>query len=178
MSKQSEQMFLAESKVILLYVLNKIDSSVSHNIFVELLARLSDINYFLFEEVLEDLLNEKYIRREIENDNKMYLLTDEGKQVLSLSLTMLPGIKKLRIDTDFKEVLTKLKEEKSIVAEYKTLEDNTYLVSLKVIEFEKTELEIKLKAYTKDQVQEIIDNWKLNAAKMYPEIMDILSGKL
>ncbi len=172
----SEQMFLAESKVILLYIINKVNMEVSHNIFFELVANLSDINYFLFEEVLEDLIKEKYIILKKEENIKKYIITDTGKQVLNLSLTMLPGIKKLKIDTDFKEILKRLKEEKSIVAEYQQLEDETYEVSLKVIEFDKTELEIKVHTYSKRQVQELMDNWKKNAIKLYPEIINLLSN--
>lgn len=172
----SEDIFLAKSKVILLYILNKVNHNISHSIFVELVANLSDINYFLFEEVLVDLLDEKYILLEKEEDKKRYMITDEGKQVLNLSLTMLPGIEKLKIDTNFKEVFTKLKEEKSIVAEYEIKSDNTYLVSLKVIEFDRIEFEMKVNAYSKEQVQEIIDNWKNNATNIYKEIIKLLNN--
>lgn len=173
----TEEMFLAESKVILLYVLSKVNHYISHGIFVELVANLSDINYFLFEEVLEDLIKEKYIILEKEEDNKTYMITDEGKQVLSLSLSMLPGIKKLKIDTNFKDVYQKLKEERSIVAEYEIQSDKTYIVYLKVIEFDRVEFEMRVNAYSKEQVQEIIDNWKLNANNIYQEIIKLLNNE-
>lgn len=172
----SEEMFLAKLKVILLYILNKVNHNVSHSIFIELVANLSDINYFLFEEVLEDLVKEKYILFKRENNNKTYILTEEGKQVLNLSLTMLPGIEKLKIDTNFKEVLKKLKEEKSIVAEYEIQSDKTYIVCLKVIEFDRIEFEMRVNAYSKEQVQKIIDNWKNNANNIYLEIINLLNN--
>ena len=181
--ENSEKIFLAESKVILLYIINKVDSYISYNVFVELVANLSDINYFLFEEVLSDLVEEKYIikKDEVKNENnndslKLYRISDEGKQVLQLSLTMLPGIKKLQIDTNFKEVYQKLKEEKSTVAEYKVLEDGSYIVFLRVIEFEKVEFEIKVNAYSKEQVQKIINKWKKDANTIYNQIIQLLNN--
>ena len=167
--KNSEKMFLAESKVIVLYIISKVNHYISYNIFIELVARLSDINFFLFEEVLSDLIKEKYILEKSEKDIKTYMISDEGKQVLQLSMTMLPGIKKLKIDTNFKEVYLRLKEEKSIVAEYKLQEDGVYLVFL--IEFE-----IKLNAYSQEQVQEIISKWKKDAVKIYQEIIKLLNN--
>lgn len=181
--ENSEKIFLAESKVILLYILNKVDVYISYNIFVELVANLSEINYFLFEEVLADLLKERYIikKEEIkaENDDedlRLYRISDEGRQILKLSLTMLPGIKKLQIDTKFKEVYQKLKEEKSTVAEYKALEDGSFIVFLRVIEFEKVEFEIKVNAYSKEQVQKIINKWKKDATTIYNQIIQLLNN--
>lgn len=174
--KNSEKMFLAESKVIVLYIISKVNHYISYNIFIELVARLSDINFFLFEEVLSDLIKEKYILEKSEKDIKTYMISDEGKQVLQLSMTMLPGIKKLKIDTNFKEVYLRLKEEKSIVAEYKLQEDGVYLVFLRVIEFDKIEFEIKLNAYSQEQVQEIISKWKKDAVKIYQEIIKLLNN--
>ncbi len=171
----SEQMFLAESKVILLYIINKVNHYISHNVFVELVARLSDINYFLFEEVLDDLLEEKYIIKKDEESLKTYMITNEGKQVLNLSITMLPGIKKLQIDTKFKGIYQKLKEEKSIVSEYIKQEDDSFKVFLRVIEFDKIEFEIKVIAYSEEQVQKIIDTWKKDANKIYQKIIKSLT---
>lgn len=173
---KSEEMFLAESKVILLYILNKVNHNISNNIYIELVANLSDINYFLFEEVLADLVEKKYIVLKLNNDIKTYMITEEGKQVLSLSLTMLPGIKKLQIDSNFKEVYKRLKEEKSIVAEYVVQEDKTYLVSLKVLEFDRVEFEMQVLAYSEEQVQDIIDQWKKNATNIYQEIIKLLNN--
>lgn len=171
----SEKMFLAESKVILLYILNKANQAISHNIFVELVANLSDINYFLFEEVLDGLIKEDYIIQRKGYDSKRYIISQEGEQILKLSITMLPGIKKLHIDTNFKEIFHKLREEKSIVAEYELQADNSYIVFLKVIEFDKVEFEIKVNAYSETQVQKIIDKWKQDANKIYKEVIQLLN---
>ena len=174
---KSEEIFLAESKVILLYVLSKVEHYISHKIFIELVANLSDINYFLFEEVLEGLLEEKYIKLKLDQDIKKYIITDEGSQILNLSISMLPGIKKLRIDSNYKELFQKLKEEKSIVAEYTLQDDDTYIVHLKVVEFDRVEFEMKINAYTKGQVQSIINAWTNNANNIYQEIIKLLENK-
>ena len=63
-----------------------------------------------------------------------------------------------------------------IRAEYKAQEDGSFIVFLRVIEFEKVEFEIKVNAYSKEQVQKIINKWKKDATIIYNQIIQLLNN--
>ena len=58
MKLNSDEQTLAESKVLLLYILNKVGKAISHNELLELVSSVSDMNYFYFEQFLLDLLED------------------------------------------------------------------------------------------------------------------------
>lgn len=81
MKLNSDEQTLAESKVLLLYILNKVGKAISHNELLELVSSVSDMNYFYFEQFLLDLLEDTYIIKYEKEDNEIYELTTEGKML-------------------------------------------------------------------------------------------------
>ena len=67
------------------------------------------MNYFDFQQFLQDLLDDKFILKYIQNDDEIIELTEEGKNALELTIDMLPGIIKLKVDSSFKEEYNKIK---------------------------------------------------------------------
>lgn len=185
-----EKMYIAEGKIAMMYILKKSQRALTYNVFLELVGNLTEINFFLFEELLQDLIKEEYIL-EIENKldsldcrntqqdqykmAKKYILTSKGDQILNLSINILSGLKKLKIDSGFKTELKKLKDRKSVTADYKQENDGTFNVSLKMIELEQEEFSIKLNVYTKEDVQKIMNNWKNNTSEIYMQILNMLN---
>ena len=55
MKLNSDDQALAESKVLILYILSKVGKSISHNELLELVVSILDMNYFYFEQFLLDL---------------------------------------------------------------------------------------------------------------------------
>ena len=102
MKLNSDDQSLAESKVLILYILNKVGKSISHNELLELVVSILDMNYFYFEQFLLDLLEDNYLNKYQKENDDIYELTDAGKEALSLTLDILPGILKLKVDSKFK----------------------------------------------------------------------------
>ena len=46
MKLNSDDQTLAESKVLILYILSKVGKSISHNELLDLVVSISDMNYF------------------------------------------------------------------------------------------------------------------------------------
>ena len=63
MKLNSDDQQLAESKILLLYILSKVGKPISHNELLELVISISDMNYFYFQQFLLDLLENQYIAR-------------------------------------------------------------------------------------------------------------------
>ena len=61
MKLTSDNETLAENKVLILYILNKIDKPVNNDELLQLVLSAQDMNYFYFQQFLLDLLENKYI---------------------------------------------------------------------------------------------------------------------
>lgn len=177
MKLTSDNETLAENKILILYILNKIGKPISNDALLNLVLAVTDMNYFYFQQFLLDLLENGYIINYHKDDQSFYDITDFGRETLSLTQDILPGIIKLRVDSNFKNELETFEDEHSVIAEYTPRSEDYYIVTCKIVEHSDVIFELKTFAGSRDQAKEIVDNWKNNAEKMYPEILNILTNK-
>ena len=167
---------LAENKVLILYILNKIGKPISNDALLNVVLSVTDINYFYFQQFLLDLLENGYISNYTKDDHSLYEITDFGKETLSLTQDIVPGIIKLRVDSNFKSEMDSFENEHSIVAEYTPKSDNHFDISCKIIDRNETIFEVKTFAGSSNQAKDIVDNWEKHANEMYPAILKILTS--
>lgn len=177
MKLTSDNETLAENKVLILYILNKIGKPISNDSLLNLVLAVTDMNYFYFQQFLLDLLENGYIINYYKDDCSFYDITDFGKETLTLTQDILPGIIKLRVDANFKDELDSFENEHSIVSEYTPVSENNYIISCKIVDNNDIVFEVKTFAGSREQAKEIVDNWNKNADKMYPAILNILTKK-
>ena len=139
---------VAENKILMLYILEKVKKDIAYKVYLELVTTLTEINYFVFHETLEELIEEGYILKEekiryidgdktfdevlkegqeIEWDKGLtdkndkiltYKLSKLGEDSLKVAINMIPGISKLKIDTEFKKHYKLIKQDFSVSADY------------------------------------------------------------
>ncbi len=165
---------LAENKVLILYILDQIHKPITNDNLYKLVLTAIDMNYFYFQQFLLDMINTKFVVSYTKEDQLIYELTELGKNTLDLTLDILPGIVKLKVDTNLKTTLDKVEEEHSIIAEYTPKNENNYIINCKIVENNETVFEVKTFAYSREQAKDIVDNWKNNAEKIYPKVLDLL----
>ena len=176
MKLTSDNETLAENKVLILYILNKIDRAVNNDELYQLVLSVEDMNYFYFQQFLLDLLENKYIEAYpgSEHCEEIYRITKHGKETLELTKDLIPGIIKLKIDHTIKGELQELEEEISIVSEFTPQDDNGFMVTCKVVEHNKTIFEVSTFASSREHAKAISDNWKKNAVDIYPKMIHLL----
>lgn len=177
MKLSSDNETLAENKILILYVLYKVGKPISNDSLLNLVLAVTDMNYFYFQQFLLDLLENGYIINYLKDDKSFYDITDFGRESLELTQDILPGIIKLRVDSNFKTELETFDNEHSIIAEYFPRSENDFTVTCKIVEHNETIFEVKVFAGSRDQAKEIVDNWKSNAEILYPEILETLTKK-
>jgi predicted transcriptional regulator len=171
--KQSNE-DLAENKVLILYILNKLtDGTKSDNLF-KIVSSANDINYFYFQELLTDLIDTNLVGSFTKDEDEFIKITSEGQNALSLTKSLLPGILKLKADNVFKEEFSTIVEESSIITEYVPKSENNYTVKCKIVEKNEIIFEVSIFAGSRERAKQISDNWKSNAEKTYPKILDLL----
>lgn len=173
----SDDEILAENKVLILYVLERSNKPITNDVLYKVVLAAVNMNYFYFQQFILDLINVGYIFSFQKEDQTLYQITESGKTTLDLTLDLLPGIIKLKADTNLKPILDSSEEEQSIVAEYTPLSENHYIITCKVVENNETLFEVKTFAGSREQAKQIVDNWENNANTLYPQILDILTQK-
>ena len=166
---------LAENKVLILYLLDQIPNGIIENGLFKIVTSINNVNYFYFKQVLTDLLETKLVGLITKDEDEAVIkITSEGKNALSLTKDVLPGILKLKADNLFKEELSSVTEETSVTAEFIPKNENDYTIKCKIVENNETIFEVKTVAGSRERAKRIVDNWNSNASKIYPEILDIL----
>ena len=178
MKLTSNEETLAESKVLILYILNNIKKAITNNALYKIVLSVIDMNYFYFQQFLLDLVKSDFVLSYEREGNNMYLITDKGTRTLELTEDILPGILKLQVDTNLKYALDNVNEENSIVAEYTPVNENYYTVTCKIMENNECLFEVKTFAGSREQAKQIVKNWKKHAGTMYPNLLEILTQDL
>ena len=139
MSSSDNTTALAENKVLILYILNQLNSGIIEDGLYKIIASINDVNYFYFKEVLTDLMDSKLVGIFTKDEAESVLkITSEGKNALSLTLDVLPGILKLKADNVFKEQFSSIADATSITAEFIPRSENDYTIKCRIIEKNET----------------------------------------
>ncbi len=166
---------LAENKILILYLLSIIKRPVSNDELYRLVLSIQDMNYFYFQQFLLDLENNEYIINYQKENDILYEITEKGKSTLELTIDVLPGIIKLKVDENIKGELQEIKNESAVRAEFIPLSEKEFIVKCKIIENSITIFEIQAFANSRDQAIKIVQNWEANAGTIYPKVLQMLN---
>lgn len=176
MKLTSDSETLAENKVLILYILNSVKEALTNNNLYKIVLAVVDMNYFYFQQFLLDLLEIKYIISFEKEGKQVYQITQKGIETLELTHDILPGIIKLKADMTFENELKETKEQESITAEYTPESENHYTVTCKINENNNCIFQISVFAGSREEAKKIVDNWKENAYRIYPQILNDLNS--
>lgn len=177
MKLTSDNETLAENKVLILYILDKLDKPINNESLLKLVLSVQEMNYFYFQQFLLDLLENKYIIGYTKDEDTMYKITDSGKNTLSLTNDLLPGILKLNIDNALKIGVEEVQNSSHAVSEFIPRSEDDFIVKCKLIKNNITIFEIKLSANSREQAKLIAEKWENNNQEIYPIVMELLTKK-
>ena len=88
MSSSDNTTTLAENKVLILYILDKISNGILEGGLYKIISSINNVNYFYFKEVLTDLLDSKLVGifTKDEEEESVLKITSEGKMHFLLQL--------------------------------------------------------------------------------------------
>lgn len=165
---------LTENKVLILYILYKLDKDITNAGLFKMISSINGLNYFYFQQTLNELVENNYVGFYTKDDETVVKITSEGKNAFSLTKNLLPGIMKLKTDNIFEKELSSIEEESSISAEFIPKNENEYTVKCKIVENNETIFAVKIFAGSRDRAKKIVENWQNNATELYPKILEIL----
>ncbi len=161
----SEAMMLY--KLILLYILNRVDFPLTNNQLTEFILEKEYTNYFNVQQSISQLIDDDYIVMETIRNNSLYKITESGKQTLSFFKNDIsPGICR-DIDMYLSKNEYQLREEVANPADYEKQKTGDYLTRLQVIEHGTILFEIKLSVASEEEAIRICNDWKNVNAELY-----------
>lgn len=173
-SKADSNTILAENKVLILYILNKLNKDIKQDDLFQIITSINEINYFYFKQVLTDLIDSKLVGSYTKEEEQVVRITTDGKNNFTLTQNILPGIMKLKADNIFEKEFHLIEQESSVIAEFIPKNENDYTIKCKIVENNETIFEVQTFAGSRDRAKRIVDNWNENANTIYPKILDIL----
>ena len=166
---------LAESKVLILYVLSKINRPVTNSELLSLIESIDDMNYFYFQQFLIDLKENKYLLEYEQEKQKFYAITMAGRETVRLTIDMLPGSIKDKVDENLKNTMKKIENEEAIYADFFPSKEDEFMICCGIKENNKKVFEVQVFSSSRDNSLKIIDNWKKNAVTIYPKVVEMLN---
>ncbi len=166
---------LAENKLLLLYIIKKINYPISNMQLSEIVLENNLMNYFIFQQYLSELIASNFlILKEEDEEINIISLSDTGSRVLNLFYQRISSYKKNIIDEYIKSKIDTIKKEHTIHADYTVSEDGSFLVELKAMEGDYIIINLKLSVASKKQAQDLCKRWKDNSSDIYKEMLKVL----
>jgi hypothetical protein len=173
---------LAESKLIILFLLYQMDMALSTAQLVDFAVDGEYMDYFSFQQYIAQLSDAGMIESTTtENNTTMYTITSEGEEVLRLFSKQIPYSKRTAICDYVSDNKKRIKREFEVVANYFFNAENDYIVKCGVYEDDTALMEISMSVVSKEQAKRIKKNWKDNVTELYGRILSVMidenSGK-
>ncbi|NYC93670.1 putative transcriptional regulator [Clostridium acetobutylicum] len=89
---------LAENKLLLLYILHKLEFPISKNQFTEIILENNFMNYFILQQYISELISSNFVKSEQKDNKHSVSITHSGTKVLNLFINRLSIDKKDLID--------------------------------------------------------------------------------
>ena len=116
--------------------MQKVNCSLSNSQIFKLLYDFEGFNYYYFQHILSDLVEQKYIINYKQEEEWLYEISPEGLNILELTQNMLPGIIIYKLDSIIQSLLKNVKNEMAVTAEYIPESGNSYITEYKKIIYE------------------------------------------
>lgn len=167
---------LAENKLLLLYIFNKIKFPISKIQVTQIVLENNLINYFTLQQYISELLSSGFLNYTGETNKHRLILTDKGEKVLSMFVSRISGDKLEQVNNYLTSNLDSIKREVTVTADYTIEHDNNFIVNLKASENETILIDLKINVASNKQARDLCDKWKKESSELYNKIINTLIG--
>ncbi len=158
-------------KLIILYMLNKVDFPLTNSQISEFILNEGYTNYFTLQRALSELSESGFIHEESTHSRTFFHLTEDGEQTITFFKNDIsPAIQK-DIDTFVKSKKYELKNEVSVKADYYQTPGYEYAVRCQVIEHGSPLIDLTITVPTETEAETVANNWTNKNQEIYAMIM-------
>lgn len=168
---------LAENKLILLYIIHKLDMPVSNLQLTKIILENNLMNYFFSQQFLNELCDDKLLSSKVVDNKTYYSITETGRKTLGYLSDLILPVDMEKISKALNSSKKKMRNETRIIADFIPESENKYTVKCGVLEDNFTLIELTLAVGSRKDAKTICDNWKTHAHNIYPEIIESVIKK-
>lgn len=172
---------IVQNKLIIMYIINRLNMPVSNNSITRLVLETRLMNYFMFQQCFNELHEGKLIEFQAAENSEEGIegfgLTATGKNTLQYFLNHIPpGVKK-QLDKTLPDARREIENEVLVTADFMPESESKFTVSCKMGEKDFPLVELKAAVGTKKDARTVCDNWKNHSSEIYAEIIESLTKK-
>lgn len=161
-------------KLIVLYMLNKVNFPLTNSQISEFILGKEYTTYFTLQEAMLDLEEAKFMEiKSIRNTSYCYI-TPEGKETLGFFDNKISDSIKEDIDKYLSENKYELRDEVSNLADFYKSTSGDFTVHCLVKEGKSTLIELNLSVPSEEQAETMCKKWKNSSQDIYAYIMRTL----
>lgn len=161
-------------KLIILYMLDKVDYSLTKSQVFDFMLNKNYTDYFTLQKVMNQLTDDMLIESEFIRNASHLTITEKGKETIALLKNDISESIKEEIDTYLTDNDLELRNEVSISADYYKSTTGEYVAELTARERNTDLVSIKITMPTEDAASEICNNWKKKNQDVYAYLMENL----
>lgn len=158
-------------KLIILYMLDRVDFPLSNSQISEFILNEGYTNYFKLQQVLAEMIDSGFIREESTHSRTFYHLTEEGEQTIKYFKTDLSPEIQEDIEEYLREKKYDLKNEVAVKADFYRNANDEYSIRCQVIEHNAPLIDLTVTAPTEAEAETIANNWTQKNEEIYALIM-------
>lgn len=161
-------------KLIVLYMLQKVDFPLTNSQISEFVLDRGYTTYFTLQSVLSELNESEMIHQETIRNCSYYTLTEAGEEALHYFQNRVSPSIRGDIDQYLRENKMQLRDEVSIIADYYKNTAEEYSVRCVVKEKYANPIELTVSVPDEAQAKVVCRNWKQKCQKIYEFVMNEL----
>lgn len=161
-------------KLIVLYMLNRVDFPLTQSQISEFILEQEYTNYLVLQQSLSQLAETGLVQTHSTLNRTVLVITEEGKNTLSYFEGQISDAIKQDIDFYFEEHSLKLRDQVSVTSNYYKATSGEYEALLTAKDRDTPLVEIKLSVPTAELADSICNNW----AKKNQEVYETLTRML
>lgn len=158
-------------KLIILYMLQKVDFPLTNGQISEFILDKGYTNYFTLQQAISEMVDTNLLQEEVIHSRTLYHLTEEGTETIRYFKNKISPEIQNDIDTFFHEKKYDLKNEVSVKADYYRNTNHDWSVRCQVIENNAPLIDLTLTVPGEEEAEAIAANWRKKNQEIYAMIM-------
>ena len=158
-------------KLIILYMLEKVDFPLTTSQISEFILDKGYTNYFKLQSTISEMLDSQLILAENTHNRTLYHLTKEGSKTIEFFRNKISPEIQHDIDDFLEEKSYDLKEEAAVKTEYYLTPNHEYEVRCQIVENDSSLIDLKLTVPTKKEAETIANNWNMQSQSVYASLL-------
>ena len=164
-------------KLMTLYMLNKVNFPLTNTQISGLFLDKEYASYFVFQQVISELLDSKLITSEVVRNTSYYRITDDGIETIELFTSKIPVAIIDDIDIFLIDNKYELRNQVGTLADYYKSTNQDYVVNCQIKEGQSTLIDLSISVPSEDVAENMCNNWQNMSQELYETIMKMLMKK-